>query len=72
MRTDSPKPNSKLQEKLLLTRREVAEATGFCERTIYVLTKRGEIPSVRFGDRGVRYPVSAIESMIATKLAANS
>jgi excisionase family DNA binding protein len=54
-------------QKILLTRREVAAALGFSERTVYELTRSGELPSVRFGDRGVRYSPAAIEAVIAAK-----
>ena len=38
----------------LLTAREVAQATGLALARVYELTRRGEVPHVRFG-RSVRY-----------------
>jgi excisionase family DNA binding protein len=40
--------------KLLLTPREAARMLSICEKTLWSLTKRGEIPAVRIG-RAVRY-----------------
>lgn len=45
-------------EQLLLTPREAARTLSACERTLYGLTKSGEIPAVRFGPgkrQSVRY-----------------
>ena len=52
-------------QKLLLNRREAAHVLGVSERTLFELTKSGEIPSVRLGDRSVRYSVTALETRIA-------
>ena len=48
---------------LLLTPREAAEALSICERTLYGLSKRGQIPAVRIG-RAVRYSVRDLEDWI--------
>jgi len=40
--------------KLLLTAKEAARALAISERTLWSLTRNGDIPSVRFG-RAVRY-----------------
>jgi excisionase family DNA binding protein len=49
--------------KLALRPREAAKALGICERTLYALTKRGEIPAVRSG-RIVRYSVEDLKAWI--------
>lgn len=61
--------NSAATERLLLTRRECAQVLGLSERTVYELTKSGALPSVRFGARGVRYPVDAVKRAIDSQLA---
>ena len=48
---------------LLLTPREAARALSVCERTLYSLTKRGEIPVIRAG-RLVRYSVEDLKTWI--------
>jgi excisionase family DNA binding protein len=50
-------------ERFLLTPREAAESMGICERTLYGLTKRGDLPVVRIG-RAVRYSVDDIRAWI--------
>ncbi len=49
--------------KLLVTPREAAKALSICEKTLWTLTKRGEIPAVRFG-RAVRYDVADLQAFI--------
>ena len=49
--------------KLALRPREAAKALGVCERTLYSLTKRGEIPVIRSG-RIVRYSVDDLKEWI--------
>jgi excisionase family DNA binding protein len=39
---------------LLLTPRQAAKALNVCERTLWTLTKRGQVPAVRIG-WSVRY-----------------
>lgn len=39
---------------LLLSAREAAKALSVCEKTLWTLTQRGDIPVVRIG-RAVRY-----------------
>ena len=46
---------------LAMRPREAAKALGICERTLYALTKRGEIPVVRSG-RLVRYSVEDLKT----------
>ncbi len=53
--------------RLLLTIRQVAEATGFCEKTIWANTApRGRLACVRVG-RSVRYSSPAVERWLATQ-----
>jgi len=54
-------------EKLLLTPREAAKALSVCERTLYALTKKGELPVVHIG-RAVRYSVADIKQWIKKSL----
>ena len=46
---------------LLFTTREAARMLRVCERTLWGMTKRGEISAVRVGRRGVRYSVKDLE-----------
>ena len=39
---------------LLMNARDAAKALAICERTLWELTKRGDIPCIRIG-RAVRY-----------------
>jgi len=48
---------------LLLSPREAARALSICERTLYALTKAGEIPAVRIG-RAVRYSMDDLKDWI--------
>jgi excisionase family DNA binding protein len=50
-------------EPMLLTPREAAKALSICERTLYALTRRGELPVVRIG-RAVRYDVADLRGYI--------
>jgi excisionase family DNA binding protein len=62
--TDSPffpKPAS--TEALLLTARQAAAALAISERTLYTLTKRGELPAVRIG-AAVRYDRRDVQALI--------
>jgi excisionase family DNA binding protein len=47
---------------LFLTRRQVAEATGWCERTIAEMGKDGTLPEIRRG-RSVRYAASDVKAL---------
>jgi excisionase family DNA binding protein len=51
---------------LLLSPREAASALAISERTLFTLTKRGEIPPVRFG-RAIRYELDALRACIAKR-----
>lgn len=48
---------------LLLTAKEAAKALSICERTLYGLSKRGELRVVRIG-RAVRYSIADLETWI--------
>ncbi len=48
---------------LLLTPRQAAKTLSICERTLYGLTKRGEVPAIRIG-RAVRYSVDDLKDWI--------
>lgn len=50
-------------ERLLLTAREAAKALSISERTLWGLTKAGQIPACRFG-RNVRYDPRDLEAFI--------
>lgn len=50
--------------RLLITAREAARTLSVSEKTLWTLTKRGEIPAVRVGVRSVRYSVTALQRWI--------
>ena len=60
-------------EPLLLTAKQAAKALAVCERTLYGLTKAGELPVVRIG-RAVRYDLVDLRGWIerAKKSSENS
>ncbi len=60
-------------ERLLYTPREAAAALGVCEKTLYTLTKSGQLPAVRIG-RSVRYAVEDLQAFVerAKKFSQNS
>ena len=53
---------------LLLTPSEAAKALKLSERTLWTMTQRNEVPVVHLG-RSPRYPLEALKSWIAEKLA---
>jgi excisionase family DNA binding protein len=57
--TPAPAP----MPKLLLTPREAAKALSLCEKTLWTLTRRGELPAVRIG-RAVRYDLADLRAFI--------
>lgn len=64
MRDESPlSPAPAPMPKLLLTPREAARALSVCEKTLWTLTQRGELPAVRIG-RSVRYSVADLQDFI--------
>lgn len=48
---------------LLVKPREAAQALGICEKTLWTLTKCGELPAVRIG-RSVRYDLQDLRAFI--------
>ncbi len=52
--------------RLLLTPREAAAALAVCEKTLWSLAKRGELPAVRIG-RAVRYDVADLRAWIDSR-----
>lgn len=52
---------------LLLTPKEAAKSLSICERTLYDLTRRGELKSVKIG-RSVRYSVDELKNWIRNSL----
>jgi len=50
--------------KLLLSARDAAKALAVCERTLFNLTKAGEIPAVKVNKRGVRYDPNDLRAWI--------
>ena len=53
-------------EPLLLTVRQAARALALCDKTLRELTKRGELPCIRYG-RAVRYDIADLRAWIAAK-----
>jgi len=51
---------------LLMTSRETAAVLRVCEKTLYTMTKSGEIRSIHIG-RGVRYSMEDIKKWIAAQ-----
>lgn len=52
-----------MTDQLLLSPREAAKALSVCEKTLYNLTKRGELPVVRLG-RAVRYSLDDLREWV--------
>jgi excisionase family DNA binding protein len=50
-----PAPKSEQTDKLLVTKTEAARLLSICEKTLYKLTQKGEIPVIRLGNRLTRY-----------------
>lgn len=59
--------SGKVAPRLLLTSRETAKALSTSEKTLYTLTKQGDIPAVRFG-RSVRYDLEDLRQWIKRRL----
>jgi len=51
-------------EPMLLTPRQAARVLSISERTLWGLTKSGDIPAVRFGGRNVRYSPDDLRAWI--------
>ncbi len=59
MRTDMVQ--HQMVRPVLLTRRQVAEMLGLCERTIFTLTKSGELKCRKVGTKAVRYRLADVQ-----------
>ena len=55
--------NDIMIEPMLLSPREAAKALSICERTLYGLTKSGQLPALKIG-RAVRYGVDDLRAWI--------
>jgi excisionase family DNA binding protein len=51
--------------RLALRPREAAKALGIGERLLFDLTKRGEVPHLRLGNKCVVYPLDALRDWLA-------
>jgi excisionase family DNA binding protein len=51
----------------LLNAEEVAQILGVPHTFVYALARRGEIPTVRIGERYVRFRAGAIDGWIAAR-----
>ena len=51
---------------LLLSPREAAKALSVCEKTLWTITQKGDIPVIKIG-RLVRYPIEGLKSWIDQK-----
>lgn len=51
---------------LLLSPREAAKALSICEKTLWTITQKGEIPVIKIG-RLVRYPLEGLKTWIESK-----
>ena len=60
LRNDAGEP-----PRLALRPREAAKALGVGERLLFDLTKRGEIPHLRLGNKCIVYPVDALREWLA-------
>ncbi len=49
------------KDKLLLSPREAAKMLSVCEKTLWTITQKGEIPMMRIG-RLVRYPLDGLRT----------
>lgn len=50
--------------KLLLTSSEACQSLSISRRTLYSLSKSGELPSVKIGKTGVRFSTEALRKWI--------
>jgi excisionase family DNA binding protein len=64
MPPESLEPNSPAASRLL-TADEVALLLGVPRAFIYTLSRRGELPTVRVGERYLRYRAQSIQDWIA-------
>ena len=66
--TPPPMPPLPASPPKLITARDAAKALAICEKTLWALTERGEIPVVRIG-RSVRYDPHDLSRWIEQKKA---
>jgi excisionase family DNA binding protein len=59
--------NNETNIPLLLTPRQAAKSLSICEKTLYSLTKKGELQAVRIG-RAVRYSIEDLNRWIKKSL----
>ena len=59
---------AELESPILLSTRQAARLLGICERTLFSLTKKGEIPTVRIGRR-VQYCREDLLGFVAARKA---
>ena len=62
----SSPPNAQIPP-LALRPREAAKALGIGERLLWEMTKNGEIPCVRLGNRLVLYPVDVLRDWLKNR-----
>lgn len=62
---EQPQPIAADGARRLLTAEDVAAILGVRDTFVYALARRGEIPTVRIGQRYVRFRAGAIEQWIA-------
>ncbi len=63
--------NTNISEVVLMTllrAEEVAERFRVSRAWVYELAKRGELPSVRFGHRAVRFPAEQVEVWLRERM----
>lgn len=58
-------PADQSEPRKLLTGREAAKVLGVCDKTLWAMTNRGEMPAVRRG-RSVRYDPADLNQWIAS------
>ncbi len=57
-------PNERTLEPMLLTTSQAAKVLTVSARTLYSLTKSGQIPAVKLGVRGLRYDPADLRAWI--------
>jgi excisionase family DNA binding protein len=62
-------PPTACAESLALRPRDAARALGISERTLWSLTKQGQVPHLRLG-KSVRYPVHLLRQWMEERAAA--
>lgn len=63
----APAPAISTDNRLAVGAREAAKMVGICEKTLWTLSQRGDIPSIRVLGRRL-YPVDALRQWINEKL----